>query len=64
MTYPGTTVHVAKKEYRCADCPRPIAPSDEYVPVNEYGEQLQLHRACAELRASRRPARGQRRTAR
>lgn len=50
MTFPGTKVRVAKKEYLCADCPRPIKPSDEYVPVNEYGEQRKLHRACAELR--------------
>jgi hypothetical protein len=66
MTFPGTKVRVAKKEYPCADCcersrvsrlaadPRTtIKPGDEYVIVNEYGEQRKLHRACGELRASR-----------
>lgn len=50
MTFPGTKVRVAKKQYECADCDRPIKPSDEYVPVNEYGEQRKLHRSCGELR--------------
>ena len=51
MTFPGTKVRVARKEHPCADCPRPIKPSDEYVAVNEYGEQRKLHRSCAEARA-------------
>lgn len=44
---------VAKKEYRCADCPNPIHPGQSYVPVNEYGEQRKLHQLCAESRKAR-----------
>lgn len=57
MTFPGTKVRVAKKEYPCADCDRPIKPSDEYVPVNEYGEQRKLHRSCADFRVNLRGTR-------
>lgn len=37
----------ARREWKCADCAKPILPGSVYCRLYEYGEVHQLHVSCA-----------------
>lgn len=45
-----TKIGTARKEYRCADCRKPIAVGERYATGYEYGEKIALHESCAQKR--------------